>query len=119
MEAVKQNGMALEYVELKNECSLEEILEIYLEAVKQNKWAFEFIEEKTSQICSEIIAEKDLALKEHEKPPVVIINGVRLYDFTNEYYEKIEGIRKQSEKDIEYVKEQTKKIYRVALNKIL
>jgi hypothetical protein len=52
LEAVKQNGMALQFV-------FKQTPEICLEAVKQNGFALQYIEEQTDEIWSEAIKQKE------------------------------------------------------------
>ena len=70
LEAVKQNGCALEYVKEQTEeiCSAlkfvkEQTKEICLEAVKQNGLALEFVKEQTKEICLEAVKQDGLALE--------------------------------------------------------
>jgi hypothetical protein len=51
LEAVKQDGLALQYV--KNQTP-----EICLEAVKQDGLALKFVENKTPEICLEAVKQK-------------------------------------------------------------
>jgi hypothetical protein len=51
LEAVKQNGLALEFVK-------EQTPEICLEAVKQDGLALEFVKERTPEICIEAVKQK-------------------------------------------------------------
>ena len=56
LQAVKQYGLALEYVK-------EQTPEICLEAVKQNGYALRFVKEQTPEICLEAVQRNGLALQ--------------------------------------------------------
>ena len=55
LEAVKENGWALQVIKEQTE-------EICLEAVKQNWEALKFVEEQTEEICIEAVKQDELAL---------------------------------------------------------
>ncbi|MDR2633596.1 MAG: DUF4116 domain-containing protein [Treponema sp.] len=56
LEAVKQNGKALQYIKDTSE-------EFYLEAVKQNGFALQFIEKQTEELCMAAVSTNGLALQ--------------------------------------------------------
>ena len=56
LEAVKQNGWALQFVKEQTE-------EICLEAVKQNGWALQFVKEQTEEICLAAVKQDGMALE--------------------------------------------------------
>lgn len=56
LEAVKQNGYALQYVKDQTE-------EICLEAVKQNGYALQYVNEQTEEICLEAVKKNGCALE--------------------------------------------------------
>jgi hypothetical protein len=56
MNAVKQNGYALQYVTEQTE-------QICLEAVKQNGYALQYVTEQTEQICLEAVKQNGDALR--------------------------------------------------------
>ena len=56
LEAVKQNGSALQYVAEQTE-------EICLEAVKQDGWTLQYVVEQTEEICLEAVKRDGYALQ--------------------------------------------------------
>jgi hypothetical protein len=56
LEAVKQNGHALQYVKIQTP-------EICLEALRQNGYALQFVNTQTPEICLEAVREEGYALK--------------------------------------------------------
>ena len=56
LEAVKQDGLALEFVK-------EQTTEICLEAVKQDRYALQFVKEQTPEICIEAVKQDRYALQ--------------------------------------------------------
>jgi len=64
LEAVKQNGMALQFVDIQDNTLYQYLC---LEAVKQNGLALQFIEKQTYEICLEAVKQNGLALQFIEK----------------------------------------------------
>ena len=56
LEAVKQNGVTLRYVNEQTE-------EICLEAVKQDGYALRYVNEQTEEICLEAVKQNGVALR--------------------------------------------------------
>ena len=66
LEAVKQNGEALEYVK-------EQTPEICIAAVKQNGDALQYVKEQTKEICLEAVKQNGYAISKQIKvviPPI-------------------------------------------------
>lgn len=87
LEAVKRNGMALEYAseELKND------KEVVLEAVKQNDWALEYA---SKELRDEIIIEKVKEAEEHQDIAVESARKlmVNYCSGTHSYYDYLDRI---------------------------
>jgi len=60
LEAVKQNGMALQFVDIQDNTLYQYLC---LEAVKQNGLALQFIKKQTYEICLEAVKQNGLALQ--------------------------------------------------------
>ena len=60
MEAVKQNGYALQYVQTQTEA-------ICMEAVKQNGYALQYVQTQTEAICMEAVKQNGCALQYVQK----------------------------------------------------
>ena len=60
LEAIKQNGMALQFVDIQDDALYQYLC---LEAVKQNGLALQFIEKQTYEICLEAVKQNGLALQ--------------------------------------------------------
>ena len=73
LEAVKQNGYALEYVK-------EQTPEICLEAVKQNGLALEDVKEQTIDICLQAVKQKGRAIKFVKNQTPLIIHYLKKYN---------------------------------------
>ena len=56
LEAVKQDGYALQYVK-------EQTQEICIEAVKQDGYALQYVKEQTQEICIEAVKQDGYALE--------------------------------------------------------
>ena len=56
LEAVKQDGWALEYVRKQTP-------KICLEAVKENGWALQYVRKQTPEICLEAVKGNEYALR--------------------------------------------------------
>jgi hypothetical protein len=90
LEAVKQNGRALQYVKKQTE-------EICLEAVKQNGRALQFVKEQTEQMCLEAVKQNINALDFVEKQTEEIcleINNRKRNIIDKETDELVEDITK-------------------------
>ena len=70
--AVKQYGLALEYVK-------EQTPEICLEAVKQNGHALQYVEEQTSEMCLEAVKIDGQALRFVKEQTPLIIHYLKKY----------------------------------------
>ena len=77
MNAVKQNGYALQYVTEQTE-------QICLEAVKQNGDALRYVNEQAEQICLEAVKQNGDALRyvdarffENVEADIIEVNGVK------------------------------------------
>src|SRR5574344_1664027 len=75
LEAVKQNGYALEYVK-------EQTPVICLESVRQNGYALEYVKEQTHDICLEAIKDNGLALRWVKEQTPLIIHYLKKYNIT-------------------------------------
>ena len=60
LEAIKQNGMALQFVDIQDDILYQYLC---LEAVKQNGMALQFIKKQTYEICLEAVKQNGLALQ--------------------------------------------------------
>ena len=71
LEAVKQDGLALQYV-------LEQTPELCLEAVKQHSWALQYVKEQTPQLCLEAVKQDGWALQfVKQQTPELCLEAVR------------------------------------------
>ena len=75
LEAVKQNGYALEYVK-------EQTPEICLEAVKQNGLALEDVKEQTIDICLQAVKQKGRAFRFVKNQTPLIIHYLKKYNMS-------------------------------------
>ena len=66
LEAVKENGLALEYVQNQTP-------EICMEAVKQNGWALQFVKNQTPELCMTAVKENGFALEfvKNQTPEII------------------------------------------------
>lgn len=109
MEAVRKDGLALQFVE-------KQTLEICMEAVKQNGWALEYVEEQTPEICMEAVKQNGQALLYvKEQTPEICMeavkqNGLALQDVKKQTPEICMEAVKQNEWALTYVEEQTSEI---------
>ena len=73
MEAVKQNGWALEFVNKELQTP-----EICMEAVKQNGRALKFVKEQTPEICMEAVKKNGIAIiYVEEQTPEICLEAVK------------------------------------------
>ncbi len=75
LEAVKQNGLTLEYVK-------EQTPEICLEAVKRDGYAIEYVKEQTPEICLEAVKQDGLALRWVKNQTPLIIHYLKKYNIS-------------------------------------
>ncbi len=79
LEAVKQNGDALMYVNEQTE-------QICLEAVKQYGYALRFVNEQTEQICLEAVKQNGCALRfVNEQTEQICLEAVKQYGYALRY----------------------------------
>lgn len=95
LEAVKKNGLSLQYVENQTD-------EICLAAVTENGWALQFVKDQTPEICLAAVKQNGLALEYVEKQTTEIC---------------LEAV-KQNGYALEYVKEQTDELRLIAVKQI-
>jgi hypothetical protein len=114
LEAVRQNGNALENVEHQTE-------EICLEAVRQNGWALEFVENQTEEICLEAVRDTGYALQFVEnQTEAICLEAVRGVGTALEFVENqtpeicLEAVKRDGEA-LEFVENQTPEIVIEAL----
>src|SRR5574344_1958171 len=93
LEAVKQNGYALEYVK-------EQTPEICLEAVKQNGYALQYVKEQTQELCLEAVKEDGLALRWVKNQTPLIIHYVKKYNITVDNSHKKKNLITISDKEM-------------------
>ncbi|MDR1984220.1 MAG: DUF4116 domain-containing protein [Prevotellaceae bacterium] len=107
--AVKENGLALEFVK-------EQTPEICMEAVKQNGWALKYVKEQTPEMCMEAVKESGFALDYvKEQTPEICMeavkqNGLALHYVKEQTPEIDMAAVKESGFALDYVKEQTPEI---------
>ena len=75
LEAVKQNGDALQYVKEQSEA-------ICLEAVKQNGDALRYVKEQSEAICLEAIKQNGYALKYVKEEQFIIVKELTLKEIS-------------------------------------
>ena len=73
LEAVKETGLALEYVK-------EQTHEICLQAVKRDGYALRFVENQTPDICLEAVKRHGFALQYVKEQSPLIIHSLKKYD---------------------------------------
>jgi hypothetical protein len=88
LEAVKQNGYALQYVKKQTP-------EICMEAVKQNGYALIYVKEQTPEICMEAVKQNGYTLKYvKEQTPEICLAAVKqnglVINYVNENYKTAE-----------------------------
>jgi hypothetical protein len=109
LEAVKQNGLALQFVDNKT-------LEICLEAVKQNGLALYLVKNQTPEICLEAVKEHGITLQfvENQTPEICLEavkqNGRALKFVENKTLEICLEAVKQDGFALRFVKNQTPEI---------
>ena len=99
LEAVKQYGLALEYVK-------EQTSDICLEAVKQHGLALKYVKEQTPDICLEAVKRHGFALEYvKEQTPEMCLQAVKRHGFALKY------VKEQTPLIIHYLKKYNISLY--------